>query len=96
MLNHFKTVVYGFSLLPRLVSFVFVGKLASFGAASWTFILWRWKLSELPQSIFGQARGYGGWLNRKFDLRFFVLAAKVQSLIFKTMSHFSLLVFGFC
>ncbi|RZQ38960.1 hypothetical protein D8T38_00010 [Vibrio vulnificus] len=29
-------------------------------------------------------------------LGFFVLAAKVQSLILKTMSHFSLLVFGFC
>ncbi|EHK8987373.1 hypothetical protein KCU38_004476 [Vibrio vulnificus] len=28
-------------------------------------------------------------------LGFFVLAAKVQSLIFKTMSYFSLLVFGF-
>ncbi|HAS8187226.1 hypothetical protein BOO22_20405 [Vibrio cidicii] len=29
-------------------------------------------------------------------LGFFVLAAKVQSLIFKIMSHFSFLVFGFC
>ncbi|EKL5296886.1 hypothetical protein QPI28_004476 [Vibrio parahaemolyticus] len=34
MLNHFKTVVYGFSLLPRLVGFEFVGKLASVGAFS--------------------------------------------------------------
>ncbi|WP_205352335.1 hypothetical protein, partial [Vibrio cholerae] len=33
---------------------------------------------------------------RNLILGFFVLAAKVQSLIFKTMSHFSLLVFGFC
>ncbi len=32
MLNHFKTVVYGFSLLPRLVGFEFVGKLALLGA----------------------------------------------------------------
>ncbi|EPQ8317624.1 hypothetical protein ACUWOJ_004258, partial [Vibrio vulnificus] len=29
-------------------------------------------------------------------LGFFVLAAKFQSLTFKTMSHFSFLVFGFC
>ncbi|POC58823.1 hypothetical protein CRN37_09000 [Vibrio vulnificus] len=28
MLNHLKSVVYGFSLFPRLFSFVFVGKLA--------------------------------------------------------------------
>ncbi|ELL9332379.1 hypothetical protein RX455_004182 [Vibrio fluvialis] len=38
-------------LLPRLVGFVFVGKLASSGAAFWTSILWRWKFRELPQSI---------------------------------------------
>ncbi len=57
MLNHFKTVVYGFSLLPRLVGFEFVGKLASVGAVFRTIILWRWKFKELPQSIFGQARG---------------------------------------
>ncbi len=30
MLNHLKSVVYGFSLFPRLFSFVFVGKLAFF------------------------------------------------------------------
>ncbi|MGL0936227.1 hypothetical protein ACSTEA_23040, partial [Vibrio vulnificus] len=36
---------------------VFLGKLASVGAVFWTIILWRWKFSELPQSIFGQARG---------------------------------------
>ncbi|WP_221887327.1 hypothetical protein, partial [Vibrio cholerae] len=39
-------------LAPRLVGFVFVGKLASSGAAFWTSILWRWKFRELPQSIF--------------------------------------------
>uniref|UniRef100_UPI001A8FD7C5 hypothetical protein n=1 Tax=Vibrio vulnificus TaxID=672 RepID=UPI001A8FD7C5 len=71
MLNHFKTVVYGFSLLPRLVGFEFVGKLASVGAVFWTLILWRYTFSEMPHSIFGQARGYGGWLNRAFNLRFF-------------------------
>ncbi len=45
------------SLLPWLVSFVFVGKLASVGAVFRTSILWCWKFRELPQSIFGQARG---------------------------------------
>ncbi|EGQ9294355.1 hypothetical protein F7U77_22815 [Vibrio vulnificus] len=34
MLNHFKTVVYGFSLLPWLVSFVFLGKLAQWARFS--------------------------------------------------------------
>ncbi|WP_238787931.1 hypothetical protein [Vibrio navarrensis] len=46
-----------FSSFPRFVSFEFVGKSASLGAIFWTSILWRWKFGELPQSIFGQARG---------------------------------------
>ncbi|EGR1345556.1 hypothetical protein EAN90_23570 [Vibrio parahaemolyticus] len=33
---------------------------------------------------------------RNLILRFFVLAGKVQSLVFKIMSHFSFLIFGFC
>ncbi|EHG1305271.1 hypothetical protein J4M96_004543 [Vibrio parahaemolyticus] len=33
---------------------------------------------------------------RNLILGLFVLAAKVQGLIFKIMSHFSFLVFGFC
>ncbi|HCZ9566868.1 TPA: hypothetical protein O4I89_003437 [Vibrio cholerae] len=53
MFNHQKSVDYDFSLFPRLVGFVLVGKLASFGAVIRTFILWRWKFRELPQSIFG-------------------------------------------
>ncbi len=32
MLNHVKSVVYGFSLLPQLFSLVFVGKLAVLSA----------------------------------------------------------------
>ncbi len=52
-----KSVVYVFSLFPRLVSFEFVGKLASVGAISRTIILWRWKFRALRQSILGQARG---------------------------------------
>ncbi|EGQ7835373.1 hypothetical protein H9W06_004491 [Vibrio vulnificus] len=52
MLNQVKSVVYGFSLLPRLFSFVFVSKLASVSAVFRTLILWRWKFKELPQSIF--------------------------------------------
>ncbi len=41
MLNHVKSVVYCFSLFPRLVGFEFVGKLTSLGAAFRTLILWR-------------------------------------------------------
>ncbi|WP_226972579.1 hypothetical protein [Vibrio navarrensis] len=55
MFNHVKSVGCIFSLLRRLVGFVHVGKLASFGAVFWTFILWRWKFRELPQSIFGSS-----------------------------------------
>ncbi len=36
-----KSVVYGSSLFPRLIGFVFVGKLASAGAVFWTSILGR-------------------------------------------------------
>ncbi|MBF4426026.1 hypothetical protein [Vibrio anguillarum] len=60
MFNHQKSVDYGFSLFPRLFGFVLVGKLASFGAVFWTFILWRWEFREMPQSIFRQARGWCG------------------------------------
>ncbi len=38
MLNHVKSVVSGFSLFPPLVSFEFIGKLASLGAIFWTSI----------------------------------------------------------
>ncbi|OJI33721.1 hypothetical protein VVDAL79087_04016 [Vibrio vulnificus] len=57
MLNQAKSVVYGFSLFPRLVGFEFVGKFAYVGAVFRTIILLRWKFRELPQSILGQARG---------------------------------------
>ncbi|WP_170320376.1 hypothetical protein [Vibrio cidicii] len=39
MLNHEKSVAYHFSLFPRLVSFEFVGKLASVGAVFRTLVL---------------------------------------------------------
>ncbi|WP_139046444.1 hypothetical protein, partial [Vibrio sp. S234-5] len=57
MFNHVKSVGCIFSLLPRLVGFVLVGKLVSFGAVFRTLVLWRWKFRALPLSIFGQARG---------------------------------------
>ncbi|BAC94591.1 hypothetical protein [Vibrio vulnificus YJ016] len=41
MLNHVKSVSYGFSLFPLLLGFVRVGKLAPVGAVFWTLILWR-------------------------------------------------------
>ncbi|BAP04550.1 hypothetical protein MS6_A0291 [Vibrio cholerae MS6] len=56
MLNYVKSVAYGFSLFPPLVSFEFVDKLALLGAVFRTPILWRWKLREFPQSILGQSR----------------------------------------
>ncbi len=41
MLNHVKSVVYGFSLFSWLIGFVLVGKLTSLGAIFRTLILWR-------------------------------------------------------
>ncbi len=41
MLNQVKSVIYGFSLFPRLFSLVFVGKLAFVSAIFWTSILGR-------------------------------------------------------
>ncbi|MGL0936219.1 hypothetical protein ABMX80_22365 [Vibrio vulnificus] len=70
MFNHVKSVGCIFSLLPRLVDFVLVGKLAFVSAVFRTIILWRWKFRELPQSIYRQARGLGGWRNQYFDHRF--------------------------
>ncbi|AVW95461.1 hypothetical protein BJL85_22075 [Vibrio parahaemolyticus] len=69
MLNLIKSVGYGF-LFPQLFSLVFVGKLAFLSAVFRTLILWRLKFRELPQSIFVQARGWGGWLNQKSIYRF--------------------------
>ncbi len=40
MLNHVKSVVYGFSLFPWLFSLVFVGKSAFLSAVFRTLILW--------------------------------------------------------
>ncbi|WP_337922143.1 hypothetical protein [Vibrio cholerae] len=39
MFNHQKSVDDGFSLFPRLIGFVFVGKLASVGAVFWIILL---------------------------------------------------------
>ncbi|EJK2116996.1 hypothetical protein NK428_003951 [Vibrio navarrensis] len=78
MLNHEKSVGYHFFLFPRLVGFEFVGKFASVGAVFRTIILWRWKFRELPQSIFGQARGQGGWLTQNFELRFLSFSSQIS------------------
>uniref|UniRef100_UPI001E40BBA4 hypothetical protein n=1 Tax=Vibrio cholerae TaxID=666 RepID=UPI001E40BBA4 len=88
-----KSVGYDCSLFPWLVSFVLVGKLASVGAVFRTIVLWRWKSRALPQSIFGQARGYGGWLNQKFDLRF--LSISGQSSMSDFQNHESFPFFRF-
>ncbi|ENJ1753045.1 hypothetical protein AB0532_004316 [Vibrio parahaemolyticus] len=88
MLNHAKSVDYGFSLFPRLIGFVFVGKLASAGAVFWTITLWRWKFSELPQSIFGQARGWFGWRNQYFEHRFSGLNCRNSKSVFQIYELF--------
>ncbi|KYN24703.1 hypothetical protein AUQ44_02115 [Vibrio cidicii] len=95
MLNRAKSAVYGFSLSPWLVSFEFVGKLASVGAVFRTLILWRWKLRELPQSIFGQARGEGGWLNQQFDLRFLSFSSQISKSDFQNYELFRFSTFWF-
>ncbi|MGR3073892.1 hypothetical protein ABMY53_23425, partial [Vibrio vulnificus] len=49
-----KSVGYGFSLFPRLICFVFVGKLASVGAVFRTLILWRWKFRACLNQFSGK------------------------------------------
>ncbi|EJL6357731.1 hypothetical protein VDT04_003604, partial [Vibrio cholerae] len=93
MLNHQQSVVYGLSLFPWLVSFVFLGKLASVGAVFRTITLWRWKFRELPQSIFGQDRGWGGWLNQKFGLSFLSFGHQSSKSDFQNYESFQF--FGF-
>ncbi|EKF9165056.1 hypothetical protein O1B18_003364 [Vibrio cholerae] len=95
MLNHAKSVVYDFSLFPWLVSFVFLGKLASVGAAFRTIILWRWKFKELPQSIFGQARGWGGWLNQQSALSFLSFDCQSSMSDFQNYESFLFSAFWF-
>ncbi|WP_238409531.1 hypothetical protein [Vibrio navarrensis] len=96
MLNHFKAVVYGFSLLPRMVGFECVGKLASVGAVSGQLFFGAGNSENFLNQFLGKREVRAVSSIRNLILGFFVLAAKVQSLILKTMSHFSLLVFGFC
>ncbi|HAS8358205.1 TPA: hypothetical protein I7752_21665 [Vibrio vulnificus] len=81
-----------------------LGRLVSSVSASWLYwVLFSGHLffaagnSENCLSLFSgkrEVRAVGSI--RNLILGFFVLAAKVQSLILKTMSHFSLLVLGFC
>ncbi len=52
MLNHFKTEVYGFSLLPRLVGFEFVGKLAFGGRCFLDSYSWARKIQRIASLKF--------------------------------------------
>ncbi len=96
MLNHQQSVVYGLSLLPWLVSFVFLGKLAQWALFSGHPFLGAKNSESCLSQFLGkhEIRPVGSISN--LILGFFVLAAKVQSLIFKIMSHFSFWLFGFC
>ncbi len=85
MLNQIKSVVYGFSLLPWLIGFVLVGKLASSGAVL-GHLFFGAQNSECCLSQFSgkrEVRAVGSISN--LNLGFFVFAAKVQSLIFKKL-----------
>ncbi|RZP62708.1 hypothetical protein D8T53_22420 [Vibrio vulnificus] len=42
----------------------------------------------MPQSIFGQARGYGGWLNQQFDLRFLSFSGQISKSDFQNYDSF--------
>ncbi len=88
MFNHQKSVDYDFSLFPRLIGFVFVGKLISVGAVFRTIILWRWKFRKLPQSIFGQARCWFSWLNQYFEHRFLCLNCRNSKSVFQIYESF--------
>ncbi|EKF9989451.1 hypothetical protein NTE15_002467 [Vibrio cholerae] len=95
MLNHQQSVVYGLSLLPWLVSFVFLGKLAQWALFSGHLFFGAGNSQNCLSQFSGKREVGSAGSIRNLILGFFVLTAKVQSLIFKIMSHFSFLVFGF-
>ncbi|HAS8250760.1 TPA: hypothetical protein I7673_23235 [Vibrio vulnificus] len=66
------------------------------GAVFRTLILWRWKFRELPQSIFGQTRGWFGWLNQYFEHRFWGLNCRNSKSVFQIYESFQFLGLGFC
>ncbi|WP_192811391.1 hypothetical protein [Vibrio vulnificus] len=95
MLNHQQSVVYGLSLFPWLVSFVFVGKLAQWALFSGQLFFGAGNSENCLNQFLGKREVRAVGSIRKLILGFFVFAAKVQSLIFEIMSHFSFLVLGF-
>ncbi|EOS8336677.1 hypothetical protein ACNPDD_004404, partial [Vibrio vulnificus] len=50
----------------------------------------------MPHSIFGQARCYDGWLNRKFGLSFFRFSCQSSKSDFQIYESFQFLGLGFC
>ncbi|HGS5821831.1 TPA: hypothetical protein ACMD04_004436, partial [Vibrio parahaemolyticus] len=94
--NQVKSVVYGF--------------LCSLGFSVWCLSAsWNLRALFFGHFFFGAGKSESCLIQfsgkrevravgsiRDLILGFFVLAAKFQSLIFKIMSHFSFLVFGFC
>ncbi|TQQ30010.1 hypothetical protein FLL67_10500 [Vibrio cholerae] len=49
----------------------------------------------MPQSILGQARGWGGWLNQKFDLRFLSFDCQSSKSDFQNYEPFLFSTFWF-
>ncbi len=98
MLNHVKSVVYGFSLFPRRFSFVFVGKLA-FRALFFGHLFFGARNSENCLNQFlgkCEVRAVGSIRNPFLVFKLQASFTKIRSLIIKTMIHFGFLIFVFC
>ncbi|BCK25979.1 hypothetical protein NMS78_003490 [Vibrio cholerae] len=73
MLNQQKSVGYGFSLFPRLIGFVFVGKLALAGAVFRTLVLWCWKFRAFASINFRASARLGRLAQSEISFNFLVV-----------------------
>ncbi|EID0062960.1 hypothetical protein LA284_004330 [Vibrio vulnificus] len=95
MLNHQKVSGLWFFFVPSADWFCVCRQVGISGRFSRAIILWRWKFKELPQSIFGQARGWGGWLNQQSALRFLSFDCQSSMSDFQNYESFLFSAFWF-
>ncbi|EJB5285382.1 hypothetical protein MW652_004440, partial [Vibrio vulnificus] len=93
-----KSVVYGLSLFPWLVSFVFLGKLASVALFSGQLFFGAGSSKNCLNQFSGkrEVRAVGAIRNPLLGFKLQTRFAKIPNLIIKTMIHFGFLSFGFC
>ncbi len=96
MLNHLKSVAYGFSLFPRLFSSVLVGKLASLALLFGHLFFGAENSESCLNQFSGKRKVRAAGSIKNLILGFWPWIAEIRSVFFKSMSHFGFLRFGFC